>query len=76
MNIVVLTATATAKLRVGIAKLIGMENEVVVSVPPCKCNIMYAFTQFKTIGDTFLPVVEWLHRERTVSLGNNLLSVV
>ena len=37
---------------------------VVVSVSPCKCNIMYAFTQFKSNGDTFLPVVERLHRER------------
>lgn len=39
-----LTATATKDLRIEVARIIGMQDELVVSVSPCKAiaNIMYA----------------------------------
>ena len=55
-NILALTATATTKLRMDVASIIGMKNELVVSICPCKSNIMFAMTEFVSIEKTFLPI--------------------
>ena len=61
---VALTATATSKLRTQVALTLGMINEIVVSLSPCKPNIMYSTRTMTTISDTFLPMVERLRNER------------
>ncbi len=60
-----LTATATSKLRAEVARTLGMTDELVVSVSPCKANIMYAIGAFTTIPETFLPVVDRLRNDRS-----------
>ena len=60
-----LTATATKKLRTDVARIIGMRNELVVSKPPMKSNLMYAVVPFSTIEETFSSVAERLQKERS-----------
>ena len=64
VRMVALTATATSKLRTQVALTLGMINEIVVSLYPCKPNIMYSTRTMTTISDTFLPMVERLRNER------------
>ena len=52
-----LTATATIKLRREVADIIGLHNEVVVSISPEKPNIMYMVKEFVSIEQTFSPLV-------------------
>ena len=63
-NIMALTATATETLRRDVSRIIGMRNELVVSKPPVKSNIMYAVVPFSTLEQTFLSVAERLQKER------------
>ena len=63
-NIMALTATATKTLRRDVSRIIGMRNELVVSKPPMKSNIMYAVVPFSTLEQTFLSVAERLQKER------------
>ena len=41
-----LTATATVKLRKEEADIIGLQNEVIVSISPDKPNIVYVVKEF------------------------------
>ena len=59
-----LTATATKDLRIQVARIIEMQDELVVSVNPCKSNIMYAIGSFSTISNTFRPIVTAIRRQR------------
>jgi ATP-dependent DNA helicase RecQ len=59
-----LTATATRSLQVPVECTLGMKKAVVVMVPPCKPNIMYAVGTFKSIRETFSPLLERLQIER------------
>ena len=59
-----LTATATSKLRAEVASILGMTEELVVSISPCKENIMYCIGKFSTIPETFLPIVDRLRNDR------------
>ena len=52
VNVIALTATATSQLRVQVTKILGMKNELVVSLSPCKQNITYAVGTFNTISET------------------------
>ena len=58
-----LTATATAKLRMDVSRIIGMKNEIVISKSPCKDNIMYMVVQFSTLEQTFHPIAQRLLKE-------------
>ncbi len=40
-----LTATATERLRKDASRLMGLRNEVVVAISPCKDNIMYVVVE-------------------------------
>ena len=64
VRMVALTATATSKLRTQVAVTLGMINELVVTLSPCKANIMYSVRKITTVSDTFLPMVERLCSER------------
>ena len=59
-----LTATATKSLRNDVARIIGMKNELVISISPCKSNIMFATGVMKSLSDTFTPMLHKLQRER------------
>ena len=61
-----MTATASTALRVDIAKMLGMKEEIVVSIPPCKVNIMYATGIFKSVQLTFSPMLKKLQEQRAV----------
>ena len=53
-----LTATATVKLRKEVADIIGLRNEVIVSISPDKPNIVYVVKEFVSVSQTFSPLVE------------------
>ncbi len=61
-NIMALTATATTKLRVEAAGILGMKNPVIVSRSP---YIMYSVAPFTTIQETFHPIAERLRRDKS-----------
>ena len=65
VNLLALTATATRSLRMDVSRLLGMRNELVISVSPCKANIMYAVAKFVSVQDSFRKTVERLRRERS-----------
>ena len=69
VNIMALTATATTKLRINISRVIGMQNELVISRSPCKDNIMYEVADFATVEETFMPFATKLKDE-----GKNFLA--
>lgn len=58
VNVMALTATATRKLQVAVESILGMHKPVLVTVPPCKENIMYGVGSFTSISETFSPVFE------------------
>ncbi|XP_065909910.1 uncharacterized protein [Dysidea avara] len=58
VNIMALTATATVKPRKEVADIIGLYNEVVISISPDKPNIVYMVKEFVTVSQTFSPLVE------------------
>ena len=64
VRMVALTATATSKLRTQVAVTLGMINELIVTLSPCKANIMYSVRKMTTVSDTFLLMVERLRSER------------
>ena len=47
------------------SRLLGMRNELVISVSPCKANIMCAVAKFVSVQDSFHKTVERLRRERS-----------
>lgn len=57
VNIMALTATATTKLRREVTDIIGLNNEVVVSISPEKPNIAYMVKDFVSIKESFSPLV-------------------
>ena len=64
MHVVALTSTATRKLQVSVESILGMKNPASVIIVPCKPNIMYAVSIFKSVRETFAPILERLRRER------------
>ena len=65
VNLLALTATATRTLRIDVARLVGVRNEKVISLSPCKSNITYAVLPLVSFHESFSNVVEWLQNERT-----------
>lgn len=59
-----LTATATRKLQKSVESILGMSRPIIVTVPPCKANIMYGVGTFKSIRETFSPLLKRLCNER------------
>ncbi len=59
-----LTATATKTLRRDIARIIGMRNELIVSRPPVKSNVMYTVVQTSSVEETFSLISKRLHQEQ------------
>ena len=59
-----LTATATSKLRFEVASMLGMTEELVVSISPCKPNIVYCIGKCSTLQETFRPIVDRLRSDR------------
>ena len=63
--IMALTATATRTLQHEIARILGMCGPTVISVSPCKINIMYALAApCHSIATTFRPILMRLKKER------------
>ncbi len=62
VNIMAMTATATAKLRTDVSRLIGLRNELVVARSPSKLNITYTVEEFisieKTLDEVALKIRE------------------
>ena len=65
VHIMALTATASKTLRRDVARIIGMRNELVVSRPPLKLNIMYSVVESSSMEETFSVIVRRLQEERT-----------
>ena len=62
--IMALTATATQTLQHEIARILGMRGPTVISVSPCKINIMYALAApYHSISITFRPILMRLKKE-------------
>lgn len=57
-----LTATATKKVSESIVTTLGIANAEVVSVSPDKSNIAYNVSSFKSINQTFGPIMEQVAR--------------
>ncbi len=64
VNVMALTATATRKLQKCVEGILGMVDPVIVTTPPCKANIMYGRGTYKSIEETFSPLLEKLRSER------------
>ena len=60
-----LTATATVDARRIVGQILGMYNPVVIALCPCKKNITLCVTSFKSLSETFGPLLERLKIERT-----------
>ena len=63
VHVMALTATATTKLQVSVESILGMKNPASVIIVPCKPNIMYAVGIFKSVQETFAPILGRLRRE-------------
>ena len=65
VNIMALTATAIKSTRSVVSKRLGMRSPVVISVSPCRLNVKYVVSAFKSIEDNFLPVLDKVKSEFT-----------
>ena len=61
-----LTATITKSVRLELEKLLEMRNAVSVVLNPCKSNIMFFVSEYKSIPETFAPLLYRLRNERTM----------
>ena len=58
MPLMALIAIATSVLRTEVTRMLGMRDELVVSMLPCKANIVCAVGAFTNISETFHPVLD------------------
>ena len=70
-----LTATATKTLRDAVINTLGMVNSNIVSDSPDKPNLVLSVHQCESMEESFKPLVDKLHKERT-SMGRTLVTVV
>ena len=49
VTMLALTATATSQLRLKVTQMLGLKDKCVVSLSPCKANILYAVNKFQSI---------------------------
>ena len=59
-----LTATANAKLRKTIARIIGMKSPRLIYASPCKPNLVYRVLPYESIEVTFEPLLNAIHTKR------------
>ena len=65
VKLMALTATATKQLWTKVEQTIGMKNKLVVSISPCKANIMYSVGCLPQLSDTFHPILDRLCSDRS-----------
>ena len=63
-NVLALTATATTTLRKQVISILGMKDPHIVSICPSKDNIVYGVKEFKSVTETFDPILERLKSDR------------
>jgi len=61
----VLATTATTSLRIEMSYLFGLRNEMVLSLPPCRDNVMFVITSYSKLEDVLEPIAEKLKKEQT-----------
>ena len=64
VTMLALTATATSQLRLKVTQMLGLKDKCVVSLSPCKANILYAVNKFQSIPETFQPMLDQLSLRR------------
>ena len=57
VNVMALTATASATLRHSITWTLGMQNVALVEVSPDKANIKYIVSSFSSTAEAFTPLI-------------------
>lgn len=72
VNVMALTATATKTTRTSIIKILDMQTPTVVSVHPCKDNIMYYVREKSSISSSFSPICDKLACKRT-AMGRTII---
>lgn len=65
VKVLALTATATKSLCAKVSEVIGLIDPLVISVSPCKPNIVYAVSGFTTISTSFAPILHELKEKKT-----------
>ena len=65
VNILAMTATATASLRRSVIKTLGMRNTLIVSENINKKNIIYSVLNFESLETSFSHMIKTLQKERT-----------
>ena len=63
-KILALTATATTALRLEVSQILGMSDPLVVSLSPCKPNIIYSVVPFQDLNSLLQPMVKKLQTEK------------
>lgn len=64
VKVIALTATARTAVTKSVLRIIGLHKPLILTISPCKKNIMYAVRSFKSIPVTFGPLLEKLRKER------------
>ena len=59
------TATTSKMLRCTVSKMIGLQDPFILSMNPCKKNLVYAVGKFRNIIDSFNPIVKKLAELRS-----------
>ena len=65
VTVLAMTATATKTLRTKVSEVIGLVDPLIISISPCKPNIIYAMSKFTSLPDTFHPLLRELQKKRT-----------
>ena len=65
VNMLVLTNTATPSLWIEMSYLFGLRNEVTLSIPPCRSNVMFVITSVSKLEDVLEPIAEKLKKEQS-----------
>ena len=65
VKVMAVTATASKTLRYSVSKAIGLHNPFVLSMNPCKKNLVYAVGKFRDVLESFNPMVEKLAELRS-----------
>jgi len=65
VKVLAMTATATKTLCMKVAEVIGLVDPLVITVSPCKPNLIYAVANFTSLAETFTPLLLELTKQRT-----------
>ena len=64
-NVLALTAIATTTLRKHVISILGMKDPQIVSICLFKGNIVYDVKDYKSVSETFDPILQRLNRLTT-----------